>query len=388
MAALDLPLESKAPRGPFRRSSLPSSGRIPALDGLRAIAISLVVAYHATNGLEGNSPAQNLFLRLAGQGWMGVDVFFVLSGFLITGILIDTKDRPGMLRAFYARRFLRIVPVYVVFLLFSLFVAERLGTSSADEAAQLLATQAWYWTFAVNVLIAVKDWGAVTLPTGHLWSLGVEEQFYALWPIAVVLLSPSALRRTTIACVLMAEILRVVLVLGGASGQVNFVLLPTRMDLLAAGAYLACVFRDEHLWRRVSAARQVLTLGALLLFLVTILYRHTLDSRDGFDQIVLFPAIVSLSTVFVARSAAGWSLLEGSVLRGIGKISYGMYIWHVVALRLVIATLELPSMHFPAGYWEICIARIFFTFTVTVILALISWFVIELPFLRLKTTIP
>lgn len=377
-----------------RQVPAPSSIHLPALDGVRAIAILMVILYHvvtvchAMNELPGMTWAQNLYIRLAGQGWMGVDLFFVLSGFLITGILLDVRSAPHALRNFYVRRVLRIMPLYVAFLLFSLWLAPVIGTSSLEETAKLTRTQLWYWTYSMNILIALRDWGVSTLPVAHLWSLAVEEQFYLLWPFAVFLLSPLALRRTALGCIVAAEICRAMFIFVGAGEQVNFVLLPTRMDLLAGGAFLACAYRDRALWSRVLRARQGLTLVALMLLLATLLYRHTIDTRAPFEQIVLLPGIVLLAVVIVSSAAEGIAWLSGAPMQFIGKISYGMYVWHVVAIRLMLMTMKIPEHATREAWWLFYATFVAGTVAITVVVALGSWYAIERPFLSLKRLFP
>jgi peptidoglycan/LPS O-acetylase OafA/YrhL len=366
----------------------PSKVHLPALDGVRAIAILMVIVYHSLNGLPGMTGMQRLALLLTNQGWLGVDLFFVLSGFLITGILIDARDSTHALRNFYARRVLRIVPVYVVFLLFSLWVAAAIGTSSADEAAQLHQTQLWYWSYSLNILIALRTWSAITFPTGHLWSLAVEEQFYLLWPLAVLLMSPVALRRTALACIVGAELCRLGFVLAGFEGQVNFVLLPTRMDTLAAGAFLACAYRDPALWARVLRARQSLSLLALVLILATILYRNTIDNQESFEQLVFFPAVVALGVVIVSSAAAGNAWLSSRTLGFIAKISYGMYVWHLVVMRLILTKVSVPETTSPQAWWIFYAVMAGGTICGTLVVAWLSWHVIERPFLGLKRFVP
>ena len=226
---------------------------LPALDGVRAIAILMVIVYHALNGLPAATGSQNVFLNVVQQGWVGVDLFFVLSGFLITGILMDVRDPVHALRRFYARRMLRIVPVYVAFLLFSMWIAPIIGTMHPEEVAQLKGSQLWYWSYSFNLMVALHTWQATSFPLAHLWSLSVEEQFYLLWPLAALLMTPLTLRRTALGCIVAAELFRLAFILGGAGGQVNFVMLPCRMDSLAAGAFLACAYRDPALWSRCCA---------------------------------------------------------------------------------------------------------------------------------------
>jgi peptidoglycan/LPS O-acetylase OafA/YrhL len=309
----------------------PWSAYLPALDGVRAIAILMVIVCHVVivchtaNELPGMTQAQIFFVSVAGLGWMGVDLFFVLSGFLITGVLLDVRNPTNALRNLYARRVLRIVPLYVVFLLFTMLAAPALRLSSVEETAKLDHTQLWYWTYSMNILVARANWGATTLLVSHLWSLAVEEQFYLLWPVAVLLLSPLAVRRTAVGCIIAAELCRLMFILGGAGGQVNYVLLPSRMDSLAAGAFLACAFRDPALWSRVLRARQGLTFVALLLTLATVLFHDTLDGQSPVAQLVLFPAVV-LATVVVSTGANGARWLSGRTMGFIGRISYGMYV--------------------------------------------------------------
>jgi peptidoglycan/LPS O-acetylase OafA/YrhL len=125
-------------------------------------------AYHSSVGPAGTTWIQNALIRITGLGGAGVDLFFVLSGFLITGILIDARGSAHPLRTFYARRTARIVPAYVAFLLFSVWLAPIIGSSSVAEAEQLQHTFGWYWSYSQNILIAIHDWSASAYPTQHL----------------------------------------------------------------------------------------------------------------------------------------------------------------------------------------------------------------------------
>jgi peptidoglycan/LPS O-acetylase OafA/YrhL len=348
----------------------------------------MVVVCHSLNDLPGMTRTQNMFVRLSSQGWAGVDLFFVLSGFLITGILMDARDSAHPLRNFYARRVLRIVPVYVVFLCFSLWFATAIGTSSVDDAARLHATQLWYWCYSQNILIALHNWSASTFPTAHLWSLAVEEQFYLLWPLVVLLISPIALRRTTLGCIVAAEVCRIAFILSGADGQVNYVLLPTRMDTLAAGAFLACAYREPALWGRVLRARQGMTLLALVMLLCTVMVRHTIDNQASLEQVIVFPALVVLGVVIVASAAAGSPWMANGVLRFIAKISYGMYVWHLVVRQLLLTWVNVPASTSPSAWWIFYGLLAGGTIIGTVLVSLISWHAIEQPFLKLKRFVP
>jgi peptidoglycan/LPS O-acetylase OafA/YrhL len=379
---------------PAARIPAHSSSYLPALDGVRAIAILMVIVCHViivchtANELPRLTQTQSFFASVAGLGWMGVDLFFVLSGFLITGILLDVQNAKHALRTFYARRVLRIVPLYVAFLLFTMWVAPAVGLSGIEETAKLRHTQLWYWTYSMNFLVARANWGATTLPVSHLWSLAVEEQFYLLWPAAVFLLSPAAVRRTALGCIIGAELCRVVFALAGAGGQVSYVLLPSRMDSLAAGAFLACAFRDPVLWSRVLRARQALAFAALLLTLATVLVHDSLDSQSTAAELVLFPAIVALASVVVSTAADGARWLSSRALRFIGRISYGMYVWHILALRLILTRVKIPEIATSGPWWTFYGVTMIGTVLCTVLIALVSWHIIEQPFLQLKRLVP
>lgn len=292
---------------------------------MRGLAILAVIAFHTTT--------------VATAGWMGVDLFFVLSGFLITGILLDARRSASYFRTFYARRILRIVPVYVAFLLVCL-------------ALGLLAEQGWYWSYLVNVWLTLHGWQDG--PT-HLWSLAVEEQFYLAWPLAVWLLPPRTLPRVALGAIVVAELCRVALIVVHAPPQANYLLLPTRMDTLAVGAYLACVARGTARIPRwpVVAAAVVALLAARGL-------AHAWDYERPAMQLLGYPAIAVLSGALVWNNR--W--FANPVLRFFGRYSYGMYVWHWLVLRYVHGA--LPAL------------------AVTTAVALLSWYALEQPVLRLK----
>ena len=159
---------------------------IPALDGLRAFAILLVIVRHAS--LEQGAASRGFLGALGNAGWMGVDLFFVLSGFLITRILIQSKGSTYYFRNFYLRRSFRIFPLYYAVLV-GLFVVAPIASHS-PAVQELARHQIWYWTYTVNFLAANTNGEACGLHTVHFWSLSVEEQFYLIWP-AVVFFVPS-----------------------------------------------------------------------------------------------------------------------------------------------------------------------------------------------------
>ena len=357
---------------------------VPALDGLRGVAILAVICYHV-RGPEGAAILDRILAHADALGWAGVDLFFVLSGFLITGILLDARSRPRYFRTFFARRVLRIVPVYVAFLLFSMWVAPLLGLSTPAEALHLRKMQAWYWTYLLNVYVALHGWAAVGAGPTHLWSLAVEEQFYVLWPLVVLLASPRVLPKIAIGCIVAAEICRTGFALIQAPGEVNFVLLPTRMDTLAVGALLACAERNADLSSTIRRWLPPAMLASLAALLVTLVIEHTIDPQLPLAQLVALPAIAILSGAFVVHASKVGGVLNSSALRFVGRYSYGMYIWHLVVITGI--AVYGPYVWKQLGTSQTLLSNLITLLTVvtlTVLVALLSWYVIERPFVRLK----
>src|SRR5437899_698335 len=171
--------------------------QMPVLDGLRGVAILLVILNHAIAW-----PLQPATTRVdavvgvvAYAGWMGVDLFFVLSGFLISGILLDTRGQPGWWPNFIARRALRIFPLYYGALTVLFVLLPCLVRCSNTELVTLQENQRWYWTYTVNLLAALTHGRGTPLYTAHLWSLSIEEQFYLIWPLIVWACRPRTLLR-------------------------------------------------------------------------------------------------------------------------------------------------------------------------------------------------
>src|SRR3982750_2741943 len=214
-------------------SSEAAPHRLPALDGLRASAVLAVVALHA---------------RLLAWGWVGVDLFFTLSGFLITGILLDAKDAGASswttyAKPFYLRRLLRIVPLAWAFLAILFLVAPALGIVRPVPFTE----QIWYWGFLSNTWLGFRS--ATAWMAAHFWSLAVEEQFYLVWPWLVLALPRPWLVRALKTLLVLAIVARIVIVGMHLPPQIghtyeNFTI--TRMDGLVAGSLVALCARADH----------------------------------------------------------------------------------------------------------------------------------------------
>ena len=348
-------------------------GHVPALDGVRGIAILAVFLFHCSLRLQG-------FWGAFGRwGWMGVDLFFVLSGFLITGILLDTRDAaPGSYYgSFYGRRVLRIGPAFVV-VMAALVLAPALTGQSAADHLRLVSHEVWYWTFLANVLIATHGWRGVIPQTSPFWSLAVEEQFYLIWPSVVRRLSVHGVLRLGLVLIVVVAILRFVLALRDVSGNALYALMPTRADLLGWGIVLAALVRIPN---GTSLIRRLLwpalVGGSLVLFAVVVRERSIAFSTRTM-VVAGFPAIALLAACLVAIALVHEPrLLRWPWLTGLGKVSYGLYLWHMTAI-VVVAKL-LPQVN----AWLIPVA-----FLCSLVPTLVSWFLIEQPALSLKRYTP
>src|SRR3954464_13470573 len=164
---------------------------IPALDGLRGLAIILVLLFHFTPEGGGSTPIGHMMRWVSQLGWCGVDLFFVLSGFLITGILFDARGSANYFKNFYMRRVLRIFPLYYGVLIVVFLVVPIFKTMTAQDL-QLMQNQHWLWLYAANIPPAISnEWTLMNqwVRLSHFWSLAIEEHFYLLWPAVVYFFS-------------------------------------------------------------------------------------------------------------------------------------------------------------------------------------------------------
>jgi len=365
---------------------------IPELDGARGLAILLVMVLHFT--MEGGIQETNveidcLFMRAAQFGWIGVDLFFVLSGFLITGILLDAKGSKGYFRNFYIRRALRIFPLYYGFLAFWFFGLPRLYTWPADIVYPV--RQLWSWIYLTNISQAIRHTLAAAPPyTGHFWSLAVEEQFYAVWPIIVFMFSRRTLLRLCGMCLVCAPIVRFWLWTIG-DPIAAYVLAPARMDALAMGAALALVWRGPDGLSRVRVWAWP-TAGTACALFVCMANLHTSGRFDGVPLAtlgysclaVLFAALLTLS--LQSRSQLLTALFGRPEMRFMGKYSYALYVFHLPIGYFVANTLfrvgQIPRImgsQLPGQ-------TLFFAASgvLSIAAALSSWHLYEKHFLALK----
>ena len=354
-------------------------GHIPQLDGLRGLAVLLVLISHS--GYLEALPHAGMLKHAR----FGVDLFFVLSGFLITGILVDSKNSEHYFRNFYARRALRIWPLYYL-ILFVAFIAVPLF------AAAMRATAAGNWpafVFYVQNIAFIHSDNNYPFALGVTWSLAVEEQFYLTWPVLVFLLRKRTLGILSASLVVVSLSLRLAGYFHGAPvGFIHFFTL-SRLDAIALGSLAAIWLRSPNCtlvrWR--IRAYQFLGLGVTGMVLARILMPKN-GSVVGYTFMAFaFTGLLGLSLISDPQSSLLGRGLSARWLRYIGRISYGLYLLHgpifLVWLRFMGSREFLP-------YNEVARNLLAFSgqFLSATLAASLSWRFFEEPILRLKERFP
>lgn len=364
---------------PGATAFLGPSRYIPELDGVRALAVWMVIALHLTDlsrlpgAASGAIPAWLMFVL--SHGWFGVDLFFILSGFLITGILLDSREQPGYFRNFYARRFLRIIPLY-----FTVIVV-MWASYRYDNRYFILC-----FLFLANFQHAFN---APSPPgAGVFWSLSVEEHFYLLWPLVVRLLKRSALTIVAFAIVLITPILRLwAFQAGWTPGGEIYSYSIFRFDGLAMGALLAIWVRSRRANRRASlqVAGALCALAAAVTVAGLPLGIMSKGSVFRYTQADLVCAGGLLAAVAL-RGTPYCALLRSPFARVSGQLSYCIYLIHVGiidAYDYLMRTMGIDTVAF-LGSRGALIVRCLVVIGITFAVAGLSRRFLEQPILGLK----
>jgi peptidoglycan/LPS O-acetylase OafA/YrhL len=338
-----------------------SSRRIPQLDAIRGLAI-LVVIFH---NQRDQFPALHL-QRVFADGWMGVDLFFVLSGFLITGILLDSKGSAEYFKDFYARRCLRIWPLYYALLAF-MFVAVPMLRGSERHVVFERSSPWWaYPLFLQNFLVAVPTNAKGAL--GVTWSLAVEEQFYLVWPWVIRYCSRARLRQIALWVVCLSPALRLGLTFEHVVIYSN---LFCRLDGLMLGALLALAVRSPEF---VAAKYLRLAWACLVTMLPLAFVTEALGARWLTFSL---SAVASAALVYLALfSTQEWfrRIFTNRFMVFTGTISYGLYLLHKIPFDAA------QAFHLDSYAWLMMPVLLLACYA----LATLSWKILEQPFLRLK----
>ncbi|MFP2928431.1 acyltransferase family protein [Pyxidicoccus sp. 3LG] len=367
-------------------------GHLPVLDGVRGLAVLLVVFFHTTH-LSADNAVGKATWWLAGAGWTGVDLFFVLSGFLITGILWEAKGQPYYFRNFYMRRFLRIFPLYYLTLAISFLVLPALsGRFHLDERITTDGA-VWYLLYLSNFY---QLWVETTHPIlGVVWSLAIEEQFYIVWPFLIAAVSYRGAIRLCLGTIALAILVRVGLTLAGASIESTYVTTFSRVDSLAMGGLLALVLRHpEGLglkafpWMRWGFWAAVPVVAFMVVLPVGDLY-ELVKRTGGYTAIAICYAAVVYKAVAVAPGHRLHGFLTSKVLRTYGKYSYAIYLIHS-PLDAILRRTVLKTPLKTVGGSDIPTQLFFYVVAAGLSLgiALVSWNLFEKHLLKLKDYFP
>ena len=387
---------------PFKEMSMPPHEAPPprniaALDGLRGVAILLVLGVHLV-GMDA-LPRQGLLGAIQAvfwTGWSGVDLFFALSGFLITGILLDTQRSSNYFSSFYGRRSLRIFPLYYAALLLAILLNLVVANTMRLQFPAYAALAHVDWLRWLAYFVYYQNWwfppgNPSDLFVRHFWSLAVEEQFYLVWPLCILLLSRRSLMRLCLLLPIVQLAARIALVhrLGAHDGYLNANSF-FRSDGLFLGALVATVVRDRSLLRRGRRAAPFLmavsALGIAFIDLVQkeIWTRSTWTVTLGFSLYAIFYASL-VFMVFIQNSSGKWldRRLQAQWLRSFGKYSYGLYVIHMPVLLLVLPA----ARHLPGFGKNLAVALAVYSLVVGTSfgLAWVSYTYFESRFLRLKS---
>ena len=390
MSSAAVPAEIAVPGGPpgDHPVTLFVRGHVPLLDGVRGLAVLLLLSHQLVLDVlpdAGAPAAARLLDRLMQPGWIGVQLFFVLSGFLITGVLLDSKAKGGYFRSFYGRRVLRIFPLYYLLLVVLAFVLPLLGRVppllQADARAMPLA-----WIYLSN-------WTThVPAPIGHCWSLAVEEQFYLVWPFVVAALSAPRLLRLCFVLAALAFGFRIGVWTLGLSPEIAYQNTFARMDALALGAAGAVVLRDPAAVERLAPGlRRALMLAAVAVVVAAIfglVRTGPVTQIGGYSLLAI--AFALLISVGVIEQAAGGGRISAALsarpLRLFGKYSYAIYIIHL-PLHIFVSKVLLADVVAYRGANRFVAIQLAYAIVMTGVLlglAMLSYHLFEKHFLKLK----
>lgn len=384
---------------PSRTKSGAEAGRLPSLDGIRGIAALMVMAFHFTLQLRDPSGIPAMALTgLFSPGWTGVDLFFVLSGFLITGLLADAKGSSNYFRVFYARRMLRILPLYYAALILLFGVPMLAPAATAARWVTPFYDQLWYWLYLQNFHPLPSQFVGLA---GHLWSLAIEEQFYLVWPVVILLLSRRGALRACVVCVAVSILWRLASLV--APFEMNtYNVTPARLDGLAIGSAVALVARGPgglaalRRWA-IPATIVAAVIAAAYFLLPTEFDDNALIAPTSLTVgagLVVFPiAFTAIALLFASLLLHGLrtdrvapSFLEWSALRSAGRYSYGLYVVHVPLIPLMYLAGFSPAKLIPRIGSEFAALALYIVgmLAASFAVAWLSWHLYEKRFLALK----
>lgn len=356
-----------------------AGAHVGALDGVRGLAILLVLVFHYGRSARGFG-LENPILTASEFGWVGVDLFFVLSGFLITGILYDAKGSEKYFRNFYARRSLRIFPLYYLALAVVFVLAALWPSAGVWPTFNPL----WFVFYLSNVAMVTEAPLSAGI-LGHFWSLAIEEHFYLAWPLIVLLASRRQLMAIAAGLVVFSLTARVLLGLSGAPSQALYVLTPLRFDALAVGAICSLAIRGQGGLAPLIRPAWIAMLSCGAAVVLIVLLTRSFSPDNGPMQMFGF---TPLAFAFGGMLLVGLSFRPANlvfshpILRWFGRYSYGLYVWHPI-INVILFYTPLKAALGIEGTLS-SILYLVFSFIVCLAVALASYHLWEKRFLAYK----
>jgi peptidoglycan/LPS O-acetylase OafA/YrhL len=363
----------------LRASAVSLTRHVGALDGIRGLAVLLVLLFHFGDLSQSSSRLLRVLNEVKGAGWIGVDMFFALSGFLITGILWQTRNDTDRAKNFYSRRALRLFPLF--YGVWAILFAWAWHTHQLRPG---------YWLY----LLYIGNFAAPTLGSlgifgiAHFWSLAVEEQFYFIWPWVVWRVNNFRRCGHVLLGVLIVSLfIRIILIVARVNPLWIYDMLPTHADALVLGAFGALAIRDSRarVWCQAAKWALPVSWGAVVLLGV---WCGGLNFRNPWVQLVGYPLLglgsVSLILQCLTKGTITERVMSNSCLRFYGKYSYGLYVYSFLlhdGLRSMVYLPLRARVHYGVATGVIYLG---ISIALLTALSMASYHYYELPFLRMK----
>lgn len=368
------------------------TGHLIALEGLRGVAILMIMLRHFYNEeiIRDAYPIIGpIITKLAIAGNYGVELFFVISGFLITNILLDSKNSPGYFRNFYMRRFLRIFPLYYAVLFVIFFILPHLGTFDA-ATKDIASRQIWFWTYLSNAPWSGGGWdNSAILRLGHLWFLCVVVHFYIIWPLIIYKYEQQTIVKICLAGMIVCLTARIFYTTAGWPALFTWSTI-TKCDGLLWGSLLAAGLKQENFSNLIHKyTPKVALLSGLIFFALILVPRRMMwdTTQYWWTFMETVSVLFSGGVLLLALKETGTfpSLMKNKTFVTFGKYSYGLFIIHNVCLPFFQRLFKPSELSITIG--SPLLAQVIFyvlSISVSFLLAFATWHLYEKHFIKLK----